>query len=211
MRGQDVLVVVDLTEVNRFPGSVEFDSLQIQVLKLFNHLLNNVRISSFLALSSWCSPVDLRREGLCLFSDSNASARALIGAILQAIVQVFRRESGLHFDAWCLDLLNPDTLHQDCLNELIANEIHAQQSSRMLMAWFAIGKTHRNNHIVACSYSTAVSSCSSGLPYQYHNYYWPRSNWCQFGHCPDQGWCQSCCFLGRRSGDNVHVSYSSYI
>jgi hypothetical protein len=130
MRGQDILVVVDLTEVNHFPGSVEFDALQIQVLELFKHLLENkVRISSFLALTSWCSPVDLRREGLCLFSDSNASARALIGAILQAVVRVFQRESGPHFDAWCLDLPIPDTLRQDCLNELIANEIHARQSS----------------------------------------------------------------------------------
>jgi len=77
MRGQDVPVVVDPTEVNHFPGSVEFESLQLQLLELFKHLCENkVCTSSFLALTSWCSPVDLRREGLCLFSNSNASARA---------------------------------------------------------------------------------------------------------------------------------------
>ena len=130
MRGQDVPVVVDPTKVNHFPGSVEFESLQLQVLELFKHLCENkVCNSSFLALTSWCLPVDLRREGLCLFSNSNASTRALVGAILQAVVRVFRRESGPHFDAWCLDLSKPDTLCQDCLNELIANEIHAQQCS----------------------------------------------------------------------------------
>ena len=213
MRGQDVLVVVDLTEVNHFPGSVEFDSLQIQVLELFKHLLENkVRISSFLALTSWCSPVDLRREGLCLFSDSNASARALVGAILQAVVRVFRKESGLHFHAWCLDLPNPDTLRQDCLNELIANEIHARQSSP-------------NADGVVCYREDAQKQSLCRLVptlQQFHHVpvSSPTGTTIIIGLGPIVGnlaatliksGVDHVVFLGQRSGDNVHVGYPSSI
>lgn len=127
MRGQDVLVVVDLTEVNHFPGSVEFESAQFQVLESIKHLLEcKLHISSFLALTSWCSPVDLRKEGLCLFSNPNASARALVGAIIHGMVRVIRRENNL--DAWCLDLPSPDTLRKDHLIDIIGDEIHSRKS-----------------------------------------------------------------------------------
>jgi len=213
MRGQDVLVVVDLTEINHFPGSVEFESLQLQVLELFKHLLENkVCISSFLTLTSWCSPVDLRREGLCLFSNSNASARALIGAILQAVVRVFRRESGPHFDAWCLDLPNPDTLPQDCLNELIANEIHARQSS-----------AHADGVVCYREDAQNQSLCRLvPLLQQFHHVPLssPTGTTIIIGLGPIganlatalvEAGVDHVVFLGRRSRENVHVGYSSYI
>ncbi|KAF9473131.1 ketoacyl-synt-domain-containing protein [Pholiota conissans] len=130
MRGQDMLVVLDLSNANSSPGSETFTSLYLQILMFIKLIMSHkLHISSFLALSSWSAPVDLYKEGLDLFSDSNVSPSSLVGAILQGMIRVFRRETGLDFGAWCLDLANVSNLDDSTLQRILSNEIQARHQS----------------------------------------------------------------------------------
>ena len=127
MQCQDMLVVVDLTQANNVPGSNEFQSIYERILSLLKFIAEEkLDISSFLVLTSWSTPVDLYKEGLVLFSDSNASASSLVGSVVQGMLRVFRRESGLLFAVWCLDVPDLDILDQQSLNDIVINEIDAR-------------------------------------------------------------------------------------
>ncbi|KAJ3515067.1 hypothetical protein NLJ89_g1986 [Agrocybe chaxingu] len=129
MRGQDVLVVFDVSKANNHPDSSEFAALYIQLLSLLRFMADcKVHISTLLAITSWSAPVDLYTEGLDLFSDSKAASTSLVGAILHGMLRVFRRETGMDFAAWCLDLPSLDSVDQSKLNEIISTEVQAHRS-----------------------------------------------------------------------------------
>ncbi len=133
LRGQDMLVVLDLTKSNNTPGSTQFSTLYLQVLALLKHIIGHkLHVSSFLTLTSWSAPVDLYKEGLDLFSDSKVSPNSLVGAIVQGMIRVFRRETGLDFSAWCLDLTNVDGLADSQLQNILTSEIQARHRSEFL-------------------------------------------------------------------------------
>lgn len=130
VRGQDMLVVLDLSKANSSPGSEEFTSLYLQILMFLKLIMaHKLHIRSFLALTSWSAPVDLYKEGLDLFSDSNVASSSLVGAIMQGMIRVFRRETGLDFAAWCLDLANIDNLTDSTLHHILTNEVQARHQS----------------------------------------------------------------------------------
>lgn len=130
LRGKDLLIVLDLTKANNTPGSDDFAALYNQILTFMKAMASRkLHISSVLAISSWSAPVDLYKENLDLFSDSKASSTSLVGAILQGMMRVFRREISLDFAAWCLDLPSLDTLDQDKLNSIISREIEARHQA----------------------------------------------------------------------------------
>ncbi|KAF8196525.1 KR domain-containing protein [Pholiota molesta] len=130
VRGQDMLVVLDLSKANSSPGSKEFTSLYLQILMFMKLVMaHKLHIRSFLALTSWSAPVDLYKEGLDLFSDSNVASSSLVGAIMQGMIRVFRRETGLDFAAWCLDLANVDNLTDSTLRHILTNEVQARHQS----------------------------------------------------------------------------------
>ena len=127
MQCQDMLVVVDLTRADNFPGSNEFQSIYGRILSLLEFIAEGkFDISSFLVLTSWSTPVDLYKEGLVLFSDSEASASSLIGSAVQGMLRVFRQETGLLSAAWCLDLPDLNILDQKSLNDILIDEISAR-------------------------------------------------------------------------------------
>lgn len=133
LRGQDMLVVLDLSKSNNSPGSDQFTALYLQVLMFLKHIMSHkLHITSFLALTSWSAPVDLYKEGLDLFSDSKVSSTSLVGAIVQGMIRVFRRETGLDFAAWCLDLTNIDSLADSKLQNILTSEIQARYRSEFL-------------------------------------------------------------------------------
>ncbi|CAA7264464.1 unnamed protein product [Cyclocybe aegerita] len=129
MRGQDVLVVFDVSKANNNPDSSEFTALYIQLLSLLRFMADcKIHISTLLAITSWSAPVDLYTEGLDLFSDSKATSTTLVGAILHGMLRVFRRETGMDFAAWCLDLPSLDSVDQSKLNEIISAEMQAHRN-----------------------------------------------------------------------------------
>ncbi|KAF8811343.1 ketoacyl-synt-domain-containing protein [Phlegmacium glaucopus] len=128
LRGRDLLIVLDLTESNNVPGSNEFSSLYLQILSFMKFIMTcKLHITSLVALTSWSAPVDLYNEGLDLFSNSRATPFALVGAVVQGMLRVFRRETGLDGAAWSLDLPNVETLSDLKLHSILNNEIQARQ------------------------------------------------------------------------------------
>lgn len=133
LRGQDVLVVLDLSKSKSSPGSEEFTSIYLQALMFLKLIMSHkLHVTSFLALTSWSAPVDLYREGLDLFSASKVSPSSLVGAIIQGMIRVFRRETGLDFAAWCLDLANVDNLADSQLQSVLTGEIQARYRSEFM-------------------------------------------------------------------------------
>ncbi|PPQ99823.1 hypothetical protein CVT24_009617 [Panaeolus cyanescens] len=129
LRGKDVLIVVDLTRSNSSPGSTGFNLIYHNILAFMQLLLTTkFHISGLVALTTWSAPVDLYREGLDLFSDSQVSSTALVGAVLQGMLRVFRRESGLDFSAWCLDLPQVEEQDQVRINSVIRSEIQGRRT-----------------------------------------------------------------------------------
>ena len=127
LRGRDLLIVLDLTASSNVPGSNEFSSLYLQILSFMKFILTcKLHITSLVALTSWSAPVDLYHEGLDLFSDSQANPMALVGAVVQGMLRVFRRETGLDAVAWALDLPNVETLSDIKLRSILNNEIQAR-------------------------------------------------------------------------------------
>lgn len=127
LRNRDLLIVLDLTASNNFPGSNEFSSLYLQVLSFMKFIMTSkLQITSLVALTSWSAPVDLYNEGLDLFSNSQATPFALVGAVVQGMLRVFRRETGLDDAAWALDLPNLETLSDIKLQSILNSEIQAR-------------------------------------------------------------------------------------
>ena len=90
------------------PGSNDFSAFYLQVLSFMKFIMT----SKFYITAWWCSlhPVELYEEGLDLFSNSQATSMALAGAVVQNMLQVFRRETGLDAVAWALDLSDVEIL-----------------------------------------------------------------------------------------------------
>ncbi|PPQ84949.1 hypothetical protein CVT25_004462 [Psilocybe cyanescens] len=148
LRGQDVLVVLDLTKSVNLPGSEGFSTLYLQVLSFLKLMIaRKLRITSFLALTCSSTPVDLYREGLDLFSESKVSPASLIGAVVQGMVRVFRRESGLDLAAWCLDLPLLDSLSVPKLQEILKNEIQARYNSSFADAFVSYRENASNQKL----------------------------------------------------------------
>ncbi|KAF8151526.1 hypothetical protein B0H34DRAFT_132545 [Crassisporium funariophilum] len=127
LRGRDLLIVLDLSKADSTPGTSEFSSLYLQVLSFMKFIMTcKLHISSFVALTSWSGPVDLYKEGLDSFSNSQVTAKPLVGAILQGMLRVFRRETGMDQLAWSLDLPNVDALSDRKLQALLTDEIQAR-------------------------------------------------------------------------------------
>ena len=127
LRGRDLFIVLDLTASNNFPGSNEFSSFYLQVLSFMKFIMTcKLHITNLIALTSWSAPVDLYNEGLDLFSSSQAIPTALVGAVVQGMVRVFRRETGLDAAVWALDLPNVETLSDIKLQSMINSEIQAR-------------------------------------------------------------------------------------
>jgi hypothetical protein len=87
-------------------------------------------ITSLVVLTSWSAPVDLYNEGLDLFSGSQATPIALVGgqlgAVVQGMLRVFRRETGLDAVAWALDLPDVEKLSDIKLRSILNSEIQAR-------------------------------------------------------------------------------------
>ena len=127
LRGHDLLIVLDLTASNNVPGSNEFSSLYLQVLSFMKFIMTGkLHITSLVVLTSWSAPVDLYNEGLDLFSQSQVTPMALVGAIVQGMLRVFRRETGLNDLAWALDLPNVEILSDIKLRSILNSEIQAR-------------------------------------------------------------------------------------
>ena len=127
LRGDDLLIVIDLTASNNAPGSNEFSSLYLQVLSFMKFIMTcKLHITSLVALTSWSAPVDLYNEGLDLFSNCQVTPMALVGAVVQGMLRVFRRETGLDAIAWALDLPNVETLSDIKLRSILNSEIQAR-------------------------------------------------------------------------------------
>jgi hypothetical protein len=89
-------------------------------------MTSKLHITSLVALTSWSAPVDLYREGLDLFSNSQATPMALVGAVVQGMLRVFRRETGLDAVAWALDLPDVKILSDIKLRSILNSEIQAR-------------------------------------------------------------------------------------
>ncbi|KDR66936.1 hypothetical protein GALMADRAFT_232327 [Galerina marginata CBS 339.88] len=149
LRGKDMLVVLDLTKSTNAPGSEGFTALSHQVLAFLKLMVTHkLRITNFLALTSSSAPVDLYKEGLDLFSDCKASPLSLIGAVAQGMVRVFRRESGLDFAVWCLDLQNVDIFDAPKLQTILSDEIQARYRSAFTDT-FVSYRENASNHTLS--------------------------------------------------------------
>ena len=127
LRGRDLLIVLDLTASNNVPGSNDFSSFYLQVLSFMKFVMTSkLHITSLVALTSWSAPVDLYKEGLDLFSNSQATPMALVGAVVQGMLRVFRRETGLDAIAWALDLPDVGMLSDIKLRSILNSEIQAR-------------------------------------------------------------------------------------
>ena len=127
LRGHDLLIVLDLTASNNVPGSNDFSSFYLQVLSFMKFVMTSkLHISSLVALTSWSAPVDLYKEGLDLFSSSQATPMALVGAVVQGMLRVFRRETGLDAVAWALDLPDVEKISDIKLRSILNGEIQAR-------------------------------------------------------------------------------------
>jgi len=123
VNGKELLVVLDMTKFNANPGSVEFSRLYLILLQFLQFLLvSKVNIGNLMTLTSWAAPVDLVSAQLNPFGKTQSPTTSLIGAVVQGMVRVFRRECGLDARAWCLDIgqLGPQLL------EMINEEIQAR-------------------------------------------------------------------------------------
>ena len=127
IRGTDLLIVLDLTASNNVPGSNDFSSFYLQVLSFMKFVITSkLHITGLVALTSWSAPVDLYHEGLDLFSNTQATPMALVGAVVQGMLRVFRRETGLDAIAWALDLPTMDKLSDIKLQYILNSEIQAR-------------------------------------------------------------------------------------
>ncbi|KAF8900861.1 hypothetical protein CPB84DRAFT_1778561 [Gymnopilus junonius] len=126
LRGQDMLVVLDLTKSSNLPGTEGFMALHLQVLAFLKLMISNkLHVTNFVTLTSSSTPLDVLKDGSDLFAEN--TALTLIGSVVQGMVRVFRRESGLDFAAWCLDL--PDTITTPQLQSILPQEIQARYRS----------------------------------------------------------------------------------
>jgi Polyketide synthase dehydratase len=127
LRGRDLLIILDLTASNNVPGSNDFSSFYLQILSFMKFVMTSkLHITGLVALTSWSAPVDLYYEGLDLFSNNQVTSMALVGAVVQGMLRVFRRETGLDAVAWALDLPNIDTLSDNKLPFILNSEIQAR-------------------------------------------------------------------------------------
>ena len=108
---------------------------------------SKLHITSLVALTSWSAPVDLYREGLDLFQ-TQATPMALVGAVVQGMLRVFRRETGLAQ-----------------LSESMGNRIRSsrsrfrrQKTSVILKDLIKEKQSHRLNHVDASALDQ-VRSC----------------------------------------------------
>ncbi|KAF9530718.1 hypothetical protein CPB83DRAFT_905059 [Crepidotus variabilis] len=128
MRGQDVLVVLDLTTQTEFPDSPGWSLLSRQILGILQTIgSNTIKISKVMAISSWSTSVDLYVEGLDLFSESKPKADVLAGAIVGGLIRGLRRHPGFNLGTYHLDLPSIDALQDSQLSEIIYAEVQAHR------------------------------------------------------------------------------------
>ncbi|KAF9012766.1 hypothetical protein BDQ17DRAFT_1420105 [Cyathus striatus] len=111
LEGKKLSIVLDVTRYHA-PGSELYASLWKHALWLMKFALSGrVEVSSFVVVTSMSSPT-----GPALLQPPG------IGAILQGMLRVYRRESGLSSDVvWGVDL--PDQLTPEAVSDILSKEI----------------------------------------------------------------------------------------
>ncbi|KAF9012744.1 hypothetical protein BDQ17DRAFT_1344564 [Cyathus striatus] len=114
LEGKKISIVLDITRYHA-PGSDMYVSLWKHAMRLMKFALSGkVDLSAFVVVSSLSLPTG---PAYCLRQPPG------IGAVLQGMLRVYRRESGLSTDTvWGVDL--PDQLTQEAITEILSKEIH---------------------------------------------------------------------------------------
>lgn len=117
--GKSVSIILDVTSCNPAPGSLTFSAFWKHVLWMMKLTLNGkIHISSFVVVSCMSAPANLGKEG----------SPPTLGAIVQGIIRVYRREAGLGRDVvWGVDL--PAQLAAKALQDIIEAEMSARRST----------------------------------------------------------------------------------
>ncbi|KDR66938.1 hypothetical protein GALMADRAFT_232329 [Galerina marginata CBS 339.88] len=123
------LIVLDLTSVNAIPTNEAFNPCHRHVLRLMQLLSSHkVNILNFVVISQMsvaahfdASPMD----------DENVSQPS-VGAVVQGMIRVFRRETGYDNQIWALDLPSSDVMTDNTLQDIILRELNARQAGLTL-------------------------------------------------------------------------------
>jgi acyl transferase domain-containing protein len=208
IRGQDMLVVLDLTKAQSSPASEDFTTLYLHLLMFLKLLVSQkIHISGLLALTSWSAPVDLYREGLDLFSDSKASSESLVGAVLQGMVRVFRRETGIDFAAWCLDVAGIDNLDDVKLQSILESEIQARHQAAFADTFVSYREDAASKSLVRLVPSLEmIEQIPERQPAGPTVIVGMGSIGTALASSLVESGCKPVVFLGRRSESNEHVS-----
>lgn len=120
LAGTSVTFVLDVTPSNVSPHSDEFSQLWRHILRIMQSLVHSkVIISNFVVISTMSAPVVFGK------GESLPKSRTpTLGAVVQGMLRVFRRETGLADIIWCLDL--PDRASES-VAEILNNELWARQ------------------------------------------------------------------------------------
>ncbi|TFK38562.1 hypothetical protein BDQ12DRAFT_683838 [Crucibulum laeve] len=129
IEGSDVTVILDVTTVKVNPGSQIFSWLCKNILSLMKYLISSkIRIINFLAISSLSAPVHLHdtERASDIYDSENDSLH--FGAVVQGMLRVFRRETGLDNIVWGIDLPNVNTVLDSDIQKLLKTELIARQA-----------------------------------------------------------------------------------
>ncbi|TFK38563.1 hypothetical protein BDQ12DRAFT_116355 [Crucibulum laeve] len=129
IKGSDLSIVVDLTSIDYSPESPHFASSYRHILTLMKLLIaRRTHISSFVVLSSMSVPVYVSKGGFEDPEFSNITLTTSVGAIVQGMLRVFRRETSIDNVVWGIDLPALDTVPDSALGEVVLKEIQSRQS-----------------------------------------------------------------------------------
>jgi len=122
------LIVLDLTSVNTIPTSPSFSSCHRHTLRLMQLLLSlKVNILNFVVISGMSVAAHLDTSAMDNPFDGSVSQPS-VGAVVQGMFRVFRREAGFDNQIWALDLPSLNSVADDTLHDILLRELGARRA-----------------------------------------------------------------------------------
>ena len=124
--GTNLLIVVDITSSHASPTSEGFCSSYRYILSLMKLFISSkVRFTSLVFISEMSVAIGDKGDGLSAIN-LPPSMTPTVGSLIQGMLRVFRRETGLDEIIWALDLPPINTVEDVMILGIISNEIYSR-------------------------------------------------------------------------------------